>query len=59
MTFTVVIEYNDPADGLQDQDSWTAETVEDALQSIAAARNLDCYVNPIGYVYDASGDRVA
>jgi len=59
MTFTVVIEYTHPEDSLQEQDNWTEETLEAALQSIAAARHLDCYVNPVGYVYDANGTRIA
>jgi len=57
--FTVVIEYNDPTDGLQDQDTFKVETLEEALASITASKNLDCYVNPIGLVYDASNNRVA
>lgn len=59
MTFTVVIEYTHPEDGLQEHDSWTVDTLEDGLNSIAAARHLDYYVNPVGFVYDTSGDRVA
>jgi phage protein D len=57
--FTVVIEYTHPEDGLQEQDSWKVETLAEAVASIAAAQNLDCYVNPVGYVYDADGERVA
>ena len=59
MPFTVVIEYTHPEDGLQEQDNWKADTLEDALSSIAASRSLDCYMNPVGRVYDAVGTRVA
>jgi hypothetical protein len=59
MSFTVVIEYTHPEDGLPEQDNWLADSLEDALASIAAARHLDYYVNPVGYVYGADGARVA
>lgn len=59
ITFTVVIEYTHPEDGLGEQDSWAVDTIEEGLASIAAARALDCYVNPVGAIYDAANNRVA
>ena len=56
--FTVVIEYNDPTDGLLDHDSFKTETLAEARAAILAATNLDCYVNPRGSIYDADNNRV-
>jgi hypothetical protein len=59
MAFTVVIEYTHPEDGLQEQDNWVVDTLEEAEASITSARSLDYYVNPVGFVYAADGTRVA
>jgi hypothetical protein len=56
--FTVVIEYTHPEDGLQEQDSWVEATLDEAKAAIEAARNLDCYINPIGFIYDADGNQI-
>jgi cation diffusion facilitator CzcD-associated flavoprotein CzcO len=36
-----------------------AVVVGAGLSGLAAARHLDYYVNPVGYVYGADGARVA
>jgi hypothetical protein len=56
--FTVVIHYTHPEDGLQEQDSWRVETLEEAIASADAAHNLDCYINPVATIYDANNNLI-
>jgi hypothetical protein len=57
--FTVVIHFTHPEDKLPEHDSFKVDTLDEAKAAIEAARNLDCYINPVGEIYDAANARVA